>query len=791
MSHNPLISLHADAITQALHQLRTLLSGQCALLSGHMPHQPVLGDSLHVTAELASWYPGQSELYHCQHSGVTLAPIWQDASTLIALLAVKSAHPQTAWLTRTAADSLTHTLGQSLTLPTLQQFINSLDDHAWVKDPNGIYIMGNLAIEQAWGRTLSEIVGASDHQLFSPHLARKFIASDHKVMEHGKAMTVDECCDQGTRGDKQWYETIKAPIFDHQQRLVGILGMTRNATQRKQVENQLSIATKIFSNSHEGVVITDADGKIVEINAAFSDITGYPPQDVIGHNPRLLQSGHHDRAFYRDMWAQLKRDGRWKGEFINRRKDGSVYPQLATISAVYDEYKQLMNYICVFEDISLYKEHEEKIEQMAYFDPLTDLPNRTHLIQLLDEQIVASRESGRSFATLVLDVDHFKHVNDSLGHFSGDKILSELATRLKAHLRHQDHIARIGGDEFVIILSDLDSTADLSLMMQRLFSSFQQTFSPHEGAALRLSTSIGVAMFPCDGDDGETLLKNADTAMYQAKKNGRNGYAFYTPELTDVAVSHVRLQSALHEALELGQFSLAYQPQYQLADARLTGFEALIRWQHPELGAISPAQFIPIAEKSGLMQAMGKWVLTTACRQGKTWLDKGYEFGKLAVNVSAIQLQQSEFTERLEAILHDTGFPANRLEIEITEGLLMEDQEQAIRYLDQVRQLGVEIALDDFGTGYSSLSYLKGLPLHKLKVDRSFVSDVPDDTDSNAIVNAIIAMGHTLGLKVIAEGIENSQQQDYLLRQGCCYGQGYHLGRPMDAEAATTLLKGA
>ncbi|HCE3365869.1 TPA: EAL domain-containing protein, partial [Vibrio parahaemolyticus] len=434
--------------------------------------------------------------------------------------------------------------------------------------------------------------------------------------------------------------------------------------------------------------------------------------------------------------------------------------------------------ICVFEDISVRKAHEEKLQRMAFYDPLTNLPNRTHLISLLEQHI----EMEQPFATLFLDIDHFKHINDSMGHFCGDQLLSKLAVRLQDILHLNAHVARIGGDEFVIVLPDIDGDSPLLETLSSILGVFRRPFDLANHDSLRISTSIGIALYPNDGQDSETLLKNADTAMYLAKKNGRNGYAFYSPDLTDKSVSHVRIQSALHEAIEKEQLHLVYQPQYNLAQNAIIGVEALVRWEHPEFGLVPPADFIPIAEKTGLIQNIGEWVLKDACLQGTDWLARGVQFGKIAVNVSALQLQQSRFINKLKTILRETGFPAHRLELEITESFLLIDPKLAIASLNQLCELGIEISLDDFGTGYSSLSYLKGLPINKLKIDRSFVSDVPNDNDSNAIVNAIIAMGTTLSLKVVAEGIETPEQVAYLVDKGCIYGQGYLFSPPVAAE---------
>ncbi|KFA98302.1 diguanylate cyclase [Vibrio sp. ER1A] len=673
-------------------------------------------------------------------------------------------------------------------IPTLQQFIDALDDHVWVKDADRKYIAVNKSVESAWNMPRSDIFGKTDFDLFAKSRSEHYQKADDRVIDSGVQETVEECASRDAYGHDVWLETIKSPIQQPDGELIGVIGMTRNVTRRKQVEVRLSITSEIFNNFQEGMMITDQNGKILDVNSAFSEVTGYQAIEVIGKNPRFLQSGHHDAQFYQNLWQQLSETGLWKGEFINRKKDGSIYPQMATISTINDDGNSLLHYICVFEDISKQKAHEEKLRKMAFFDPLTNLPNRSHLTSILEQSIEGGQRHSEQFATLFLDLDHFKHINDSKGHLYGDRLLSQVADRLADVLHHRASIGRIGGDEFVIILTDYDSEAQLLDTIDETLGVFNRPFELDSQESLRVSGSIGVALYPQDGHNSETLLKNADTAMYLAKKNGRNGYAFYSPDLTYSSVLHVRVQSALHDAVEKQQLSLVYQPQYDLTNNTLIGVEALLRWNHPELGVIAPAQFIPIAEKTGLIQRIGAWVIREACEQGRRWLDQGIEFGKIAVNVSGLQLQHPNFVTKLKQKLLDTNFPAERLEIEITESFLLIDHQLAVDTLNQIRELGIEISLDDFGTGYSSLSYLKGLPISKLKIDRSFICDVPDENDSNAIVQAIIVMGETLSLKIVAEGVENGDQVEYLRSHGCEYGQGYVFSKPVTADQLATLF---
>ncbi|MEZ8826738.1 EAL domain-containing protein [Vibrio amylolyticus] len=772
-------------------------------LNGSNPPQPPIAiDLIHSLYQTLSHshYPStestQLEIKHRETGWAT--PIWRPDKTLFGVLMTTTPteqidhdvlFPSIAVLVgKFSHDINTLQNTHSEQLPSLQEFFDGLEDHAWIKNLKGEYVVCNRAVEKAWGYDVGTIIGAEDHHLFDQEIADKFVHADTQIIQSDKQYIVEECPRKDASGEDIWLETIKSPVKNQDGKLLGVLGMTRNVTRRKIVENQLNVTSKIFNNSYEGMMITDNNGHLIEVNQAFTKITGYHENEVKGRNPRLLKSGLQDESFYRELWQSLINTGKWKGELSNKRKDGSIYLQKSTITAVQGKEDQLLNYLCVFEDITERKENEQKLERMAFYDPLTDLPNRSMLIQILTQQI----QSKKPFATLFLDIDHFKHINDSLGHHCGDQVLIELSLRLKSAMYHRGHVARIGGDEFVIVATDLDNAPSLIETINEALGLFNSPFYPNDSHPLHLSTSIGVSRFPQDGTNTDALLKNADTAMYLAKKNGRNGYAYYTPELTDESKSHVRFHSALHQAIKNDEFHLVYQPQFNLITGALSGLEALLRWHNPKLGNIAPDQFIPIAEKTGLINELGDWVLETACKQGKQWLDNEFDFSRIAVNVSAVQLQRRNFTSRLESILESTGFPANKLEIEITEGFLMRDPALASQDLNKLRSLGIEIALDDFGTGYSSLSYLKGLPLDKIKVDRSFIHDIPDDQESVAIVSAIIAMAKSLSLEVIAEGIEEPKQQSHLLSLGCRIGQGFYFSQPLnpnDKNHLATLMK--
>jgi diguanylate cyclase (GGDEF)-like protein/PAS domain S-box-containing protein len=553
------------------------------------------------------------------------------------------------------------------------------------------------------------------------------------------------------------------------------------AIERSITEQRLRQSATVFQSSLEGVMITDADNYILDVNQAFEQITGYTRNEVIGHRPDMLRSGRHDREFYQQMWRSLEEAGQWRGEIWNRRKNGVVYPEWLNISCIRDNTGNPMNYVAVFSDITSIKRSEEELDHMAHHDPLTDLPNRLLFNSRLEQAIKHAKRNNSGFAVLFIDLDRFKNINDSLGHKAGDELLQQLALRIRDKVRLDDTVARISGDEFVVLLEDVMNAESTAVAIEKISSVFADSFLL-EGHEIRITASIGIALYPTDGENVSTLLRNADAAMYRAKDEGRNTYQFYTKEMTSNAFERVVIENALRMALERNEFHLVYQPQMQMDTLEMIGLEALIRWTHPELGEVSPSMFIPLAEDNGLIHDIGSWVLETACIQGRQWLDQGYRFGRISVNVARPQLQHSNFVERVKKTLEKTHFPADRLELEVTESYIMQNTEHAIEQLEALRILGLSLAIDDFGTGYSSMSYLKLLPIQKLKIDQSFVRDIPYDSNDMAISEAVIALGKALGLNVIAEGVETNEQARFLLEKGCHEGQGYLYCKPQPPE---------
>ncbi len=589
-------------------------------------------------------------------------------------------------------------------------------------------------------------------------------------------------------GETRLGEVLATCIRDQSGKVSHWIAAVSDITEQKKIEEELRQAAAVFENTREGVVITDPNAKIIAVNKALSEISGYSREEVLGQTPQLWKSNRHDEAFYQALWTSLAQTGRWRGEIWNRRKSGEAYPAWLTIDSIKDSKGNLTNYVSVLSDISSVKQSQEQIQFLAHHDPLTELPNRLLFNARLEHALQRAHREQHRVAVLFLDLDNFKAINDSLGHPVGDSLLQEVAARLSGLLREEDTVARVAGDEFIIILDEVSGPEDVSLVAEKLLAAFDDPIKL-EHQDLHITISIGIVLFPDDGKNVTELVKNADAAMYHSKENGRNRFSFYTSELTAEASEQLRIGNELRGALKRSELSLHYQPQYALADGRLVGAEALLRWSHPELGMISPARFIPVAESTGLIIPIGGWVLRTACQQVKEWRDQGLDIDRISVNVAGQQIDQMDILQAVHTVLDKTGLDASMLELEVTETFIMQRAEQAISVLEQLRDMGVTLAIDDFGTGYSSLSYLKRLPLHRLKVDKSFVDGVTDDPNDMAIAKAVIALAQSLDLDVIAEGVETEGQEAFLKAEGCNEVQGYYYSRPVPPEEFVKLLE--
>lgn len=564
--------------------------------------------------------------------------------------------------------------------------------------------------------------------------------------------------------------------------LICVRFVRAHQVQLPQQENRerLRQAAAVFDCTREGVLVTDAQGLIVHVNRAFMEITGYQQEDVMGERPSLFKSGRHSSNFYQQMFQTLEDKGEWSGEIWNRRKSGEIYPQWQTIRVIHDDQGQVSHHVAVFSDISAIKDSEHELAHLAHHDPLTDLPNRLLFTDRAEQALASAQVHKRGCALLLMDLDHFKIINDSLGHNVGDQLLKAVGERLKGLFGPGVTLARLGGDEFAVLAESCPQVIQAAAIAQRMLDAMKDPFV-FDGNQLFISASVGISLFPSDALSAQQLLRNADSALFKAKSVGREGYALYTEELTAHAQNRVEIASELRRALEQQELRVYYQPVHNLQDSRLLGVEALVRWQHPERGLVPPGEFIPIAERTGLIADIDAWVMDQACRQMCQWLAEGAPLSFVAVNVSSRLFARRELYEQVAQVLHETGLDPAFLELEVTESAVMDDPEVALEQLHRLRELGLRLAIDDFGTGYSSLLRLKRLPVQKLKIDQGFVAGLPWDEDDAAIVRVVIALAKSMGMQVQAEGIEQVEQARFLLAQACDMGQGYWFGRPMPA----------
>ncbi|OZY50408.1 phosphodiesterase DibA [Pseudomonas lundensis] len=577
-----------------------------------------------------------------------------------------------------------------------------------------------------------------------------------------------------------WVGVSAGLIFLARARLFSFLGMGARLRRQRVDQERLRQAAVVFDCTREGVLVSDHNGVIVHVNPALVKITGYAPEEVLGQRPNMFKSGHHGPEFYQAVFESLEKTGEWHGEIWNRRKSGEIYPQWQTIRAVRDNKDQITHYVAVFSDISAIKNTQSELMRLAHHDPLTDLPNRLLFTDRAEQALAYAQRHKSGCALLMIDLDHFKIINDSMGHNVGDLLLKAVGERLTAVFGKGFTVARLGGDEFAVLVENCTQVAQAAGFAQQVLEVMKGAFIL-ETHQLFISASVGISLYPNDALNAEQLLRNADSALFKAKSAGREGYALYTEELTAHAQYRIEVASDLRRALEQQELRVYFQPVHDLTTSRMVGVEALVRWQHPQRGLVAPGEFIPIAERTGLIAEIDAWVLEQACWQMCQWQAAGVDLSFVAVNISSRLFARPELYQLVSTVLADTGLNPALLELEVTESAVMDNSEVALEQMHRLRELGLRLAIDDFGTGFSSLLRLKRLPVQKLKIDQGFVAGLPGDDDDVAIVRAVIALAQSMGMQVHAEGIEYVEQAQFLLDHHCDLGQGYWFGRPVPA----------
>ncbi len=659
----------------------------------------------------------------------------------------------------------------------------------WFKDTNSHFLAANQALSKSLGVDDPEqLIGKSAFDFYPHDLAEQYREDDLAVMSSRQKKTVEEE-HIDPFGISSWVETYKAPVIDINNEILGTVGFTRDITNHKNNETDLRIAATAFE-SQDGMFITNAERVILRVNRAFTAITGYTEKDVIGQTPMLFNSYHQDNSFYAELWDCIFTTGAWQGEIWTQRKNGDLYLAWLMVTPVKDSNANITHYVTAITDITVRKEAEEQIKQFAFFDSLTRLPNRRKLLERLEYSIAVGKREQAMFAVLMLDLDRFKAVNDSFGHLTGDELLQQVAERISNRLRNTDMVARLGGDEFVVLLADITHKEDAGRVADMIVDDLTTPFQLSQHDDIRIGTSIGISLYPEHGDSAEMLMDNADVALYQAKNNGRGGFAYFSEKLTQATRQRLQVEIKLREGLAKQELRVFYQPQIHIITGDIIGAEVLVRWQKLD-ELMLPSYFIPIAEETSLILEIGEWVLYETCRQGRLWLDEGYPPLVLSVNVSAPQIKRSNIVAIVSQVLEETGFPAAQLELEITERSLMENQDAEFiaNTLHSLNALGIRLAIDNFGTGYSSLTHLKYFPINKLKIDKSFINTISPYQDGSDIATTIIGMGHSLGFKVLAEGVETEEQLAFLRDKGCDFYQGYIKSKPLPAAEFTTLLQ--
>jgi diguanylate cyclase (GGDEF)-like protein/PAS domain S-box-containing protein len=664
--------------------------------------------------------------------------------------------------------------------------IRTTEEGFWQVGRDGRLLEVNPAYVRLSGYSEEELIGMRVSDIDAQETPEQTLEHIRKIIEQGR----DVFETQHRRKDGSiWDVEVNASFIEDGGGF--FVGFFKDITERKRVKQELRIAATAFETL-EGITIADANNVIIRVNRAFTQITGYTPEEVIGKKPSILKSGHHDREFYRAMYAALQKDGQWEGEIWDRHKDGHIYPKWLAITVVKDELGHVTHYVGNFTDITERKASEEKIKSLAFYDTLTELANRRLLTERLNHTLAVQARTESYGALLFLDLDNFKILNDTQGHGVGDELLVEVAHRLKANVRDTDTVARLGGDEFIVLLTDLGSASDMAAVQvkhvaEKIVSVLSEPYVL-SNVVHNCSSSIGIVLFCDDGTQADAVLAQADTAMYAAKKSGKNTYRFFDPAMQQELEQRAKFESALRQAVINQQLKLFYQPQVDEKN-RIIGVEGLIRWHHPELGLILPAQFISLAEETDIILLIGRWVLETACSQLKAWRGQAATRNLgIAVNVSAKQFYQPGFVNEVREIMAQHGVESGQLKLELTESMVLKEIDTAIKKMLELKAIGVVLAMDDFGTGYSSFSYLKNLPFDQIKIDKSFMDGIKKNNNDAHIIHSVINLGKLMEKIVIVEGVENLEQDELLKSLGCTVFQGYLFGKPLPVDELEKLL---
>ncbi len=751
-----------------------------------------------VPRDAARLYPDDPMLVEMNVESYFGAPMISDSGNTLGLMSVLDTRPMetTSWMkpvlgifAQRIASYIDGNLAEEKIKASeneLRGIFRDMQDTYYRTDNSGTITRVSESAEKLLGYNVDELLGMKMGDLYVEPDRREALVDLLKA--GGGAVQNFDAPLKRKDGSIVWVSTNAHVYKDENGNVLGIEGVTRDISQHREAELQMQKMSSALEQSADMVLITDSSGIVEYVNPAFEKITGYSFDEVVGGSANLLKSGKQSAGFYKTLWQTILAGEVFKDIVINKKKNGDLYYEEKSITPIKNGQGQIINFVSTGRDITRRMENEERLSFMAHHDALTELPNRILFMDRLKQALAHARRYSRKVAVLFIDLDRFKNINDTLGHDIGDNMLMQLAGRLSKCLRQDDTVARLGGDEFAVLLNDIDSEQDVSKLAKLILHDLEQPFEAGK-RELFITASIGISLFPNDGGEAVTLLKNSDMAMYKAKDLGKNNYQFYSADMGARALQHLTMENSLRRALEREEFLLFYQPQVNTETGEVTGVEALIRWQHPELGLVPPNDFIPLLEETGLIIPVGYWVIVTACRQLQVWHEAGFPELAMSVNISGRQFHARDFIDNIKSFIRENKMPVGMMEMEITESILMENQQSTIAALDALEKMGFKIAIDDFGTGYSSLSYLRRFRVDTLKIDRSFVRDVTDNPDDAAITSAIVAMAQSLKLKVVAEGVETPQQLAFLQAHNCQYVQGYLFSRPLPADELLAFLE--